>query len=123
MGDCGVCIGGDPEGYCEFSTIVIRKARKAHKCCECDKTISPGEKYEYAVMKFEGDLLHEKTCLVCAEIATAFYCNGRTFGGALWQDMEYSFESMTVGCLNRLTTGAAKAELQRRWNEWKGLSA
>jgi len=33
--------------------------------------------------------------------------------------MEYCFESMTTGCLKQLTTAAAKAELMRRWNDWK----
>ncbi len=32
---------------------------------------------------------------------------------------EYAFQEMTTGCLDRLTSAAAKAELMRRWNEWK----
>lgn len=118
-GDCEVCIGGEPEGYCEFIHIEDRKARKPHKCCECRKQILPGEKYEHARGKYEGDMWTADTCLICREIAEAFYCDGRRFGGELWDDMEYGFEAMTTGCLDRLTTAAAKAELVRRWNEWK----
>ena len=119
MSDCGVCIGGTPDEICEFMVVEDRKARKLHKCCECDKEILPGEKYEHVRGKCYGEMFTCKTCLVCREIANAFYCEGRMFGGELWEDMEYGYEVMTIGCLNRLTTAAAKAELQRRWQEWK----
>ena len=119
MSDCGVCIGSEPDGYCEFIVQEDRKARKPHKCCECDKVIQIGEKYEHARGKFEGEMWTADTCLICREIAETFYCNGRMFGGELWEDMEYCFDQMTTGCLARLTTVAAKAELQRRWQEWK----
>jgi len=119
MSDCGVCIGGEPEGYCEFFHVEVRKARKPHKCCECGKQILPGEKYEHVRGKHDGEMRTADTCLICREIAEAFYCDGRMFGGELWDAMEYGFEAMTTGCFNRLTTAAAKAELQRRWNGWK----
>lgn len=119
MSDCGVCIGAEPEGYCEFFVCETRKARKPHKCCECDKQIAIGERYEHARGKYEGDMWTSDTCFVCAEIAEAFYCNGRMFGGGLWDEMEYCFEAMTIGCFDRLKTAAAKQELQRRWSEWK----
>lgn len=124
MSDCGVCIGVEPDGTCDFIVQEIRKARKPHKCCECYKEIPIGERYEHARGKYEGEMWTAETCLVCAEIAEAFYCNGRMFGGELWQDMDECevFEGMTTGCLDRLTTAAAKAELMRRWQEWKGLT-
>jgi len=121
MSDCGVCLsGGDGDGYTEFCQVVIRKARKPHECSECEKRIEPGEKYEHATGKTEGDMWVFDTCLVCAEIADAFYCDGRLFGGMLWEEMhDTAFPVMTTGCLDRLKTAAAKAELLRRWNEWK----
>jgi hypothetical protein len=118
-GDCGVCIGGSIDEVCEFIHIQDRKARKPHKCCECGKEIVKGEKYEHARGKCEGEMWSSETCLVCREIAEAFYCDGRMFGGELWEEMEYAYEAMTTGCLDRLTTVAAKTELMRRWNEWK----
>lgn len=119
MSDCGVCLTGY-DGDSEFFRTEIRKARKPHICSECEKGIQPGEKYEHATGKSDGDLWAFDTCLVCAEIAETFYCEGRLFGGMLWEEMgEYAFEHMTTGCLDRLTTAAAKAELVRRWNEWK----
>ena len=119
MNDCNCCIGLEPEGYCEFSHVETRRARKPHKCCECHKEIAIGERYEHARDKFDGEMWTAETCLICAEIADAFYCNGRLYGGGLWDEMESCFESMTTGCLKQLTTAAAKAELMRRWNDWK----
>jgi len=121
MSDCGVCLSGwDGDSYNEFCDQKIRKARKPHTCSECKKPISPGERYEHAVGKSDGDMWAFDTCLACAEIAEAFYCDGRLFGGMLWEEMrETVFPHMTTGCLDRLFTAAAKAELLRRWNEWK----
>lgn len=121
MGDCGVCLTGfDVDcGETEFMRTEIRKARKPHTCSECGKIIAPGEKYEHATGKTDGDLWAYDTCLICAEIAEAFYCHGRWFGGMLWEGMHEVFGEMTTGCLDRLTTANAKAELMRRWREWK----
>lgn len=120
MSDCGVCLTGyDDCGDTEFIRTEIRKARKPHMCSECGKVIPVGEKYEHADGKTDGDFWGYDTCLICAEIADAFYCDGRWFGGMLWEGMEEVFGKLTTGCLERLTTAAAKAELMRRWNKWR----
>jgi len=118
MSDCGVCLTGY-DGDTDFCHTEIRKARKKHVCCECSKEILPGEQYERASGKSEGDFWDAETCMVCAEIAQAFYCDGRWFGGVLWEHMDEVLSEMTTGCLNRLKTARAKAELMKRWNEWK----
>lgn len=118
MGDCGICLSGF-DGSSEFCHTEIRKARKPHKCSECNKEIPVGGRYEHATGKTEGDLWAYDTCMICAEIAEAFYCGGRWFGGMLWESMYEVLPEMTTGCLSRLTTAAAKEELVRRWNEWK----
>jgi hypothetical protein len=41
----------------------------------------------------------------------------------LWPDMEEVFGKLTTSCFDKLQTPEAKAELRRRWMEWKGLSA
>ncbi len=120
MSDCGVCLTGAEDCSTDFLTTKIRIARKVHHCCECAKLIQKGDKYERSSGKTDGDLWTFATCLICMEIASTFYCNGRWFGGLLWEEMqEYAFQEMTTGCLDRLTSAAAKAELMRRWNEWK----
>ena len=45
------------------------KARKRHKCCECRKTIQPGEKYQLIEGLWDGDCWDRfKTCAECAEM-------------------------------------------------------
>jgi len=40
----------------------------------------------------------------------------------LWDYMqEDAFEHLTAACFNKLKTPQDKAELRRRWMEWKGL--
>lgn len=119
MSDCGVCLPGF-DAWVEFSNKEIRTARKEYECGECGCKIAPGQKHEYASGKCEGEMWSQRTCLICAEIGEAFYCKGRTFG-SLWEDMNEVIGSLTIGCLNRLKTPEAKAELQRRWMEHKEL--
>jgi hypothetical protein len=121
MSDCGVCLSGwDGDGHTEFCTQVKRKARKPHICSECKKQIAVGETYEHAAGKSEGEMWAFNTCLICSEIAETFYCEGRLFGGMLWEEMrEVAFPAFTTGYLDRLTTAAAKQEVTQRWNEWK----
>lgn len=81
----------------------LRKARKAHKCCECARTITPGQQYEYISGVWDGRGADFKTCLECVAIrakcragATAWYCEP-CFGGladeareqGLWYDSQH----------------------------------
>jgi len=122
MSDCGVCLSGY-EGSTDFFRQENRRARKSDTCSECGEPIAKGDEYQYASGKSEGDFWAYKTCLVCAEIRSAFSCNGEVYGGMLWEDMrDYVLPELTTGCFARLQTPQAKAELQRRWMEWKGIS-
>lgn len=42
-----------------------RKARKAHRCCECHGTIQPGESYFYQHGIWDGQPGAWKTCAEC----------------------------------------------------------
>ena len=122
MSDCNACIytGVDSCDGPEFESTSIVKARKNHSCCECAGVIVVGSQYERVVGKWDEDISVYKTCLPCAEIRQAFCCDGWVYG-QLWNDAiegEF-FEHMTTGCLEKLTTAAAKQFLIKRWNEWK----
>lgn len=102
------------------------------KCSECGCNVPSGAQIEQADWyDGDGDYDDEEqgitdrppifTCLVCAEIADAFYCEGRIYGGGLWDAMHEVMGELNTSCLNRLKTPAAKAELQRRWMKWKGI--
>jgi hypothetical protein len=123
MSDCNVCLIG-PEEFCEFFDESIRIARKPHRCSECGAAISVGAKYHSASGKSDGEFWRINTCLLCSEIRKAFSCDGEVLGGMLWEDMQENiFPRMSATCFDRLRTPEAKAELQSRWMEWKGLAA
>lgn len=121
MSDCGVCISGYGDGDCTGYRCVIVKAGKEWECSECGGKIMKKSRYELASWFNDGgeSFGNAKTCLVCAEIAEAFMCGGRWHGGILWDD--FPFDKITTVCFSRLQTPEAKAELQRRWMQWKGL--
>src|ERR1700722_6694306 len=124
MSDCGVCVYSDSDGEsCDFMHEEIRKARKPHTCCECRKTINIGERYEHVRFKFDGEVNNCDTCLICVEIAEAFYCDGRVLNEGLWENMSYVMAELTTSCFDKLTFPEAKSELRRRWMEWKGIPA
>jgi len=119
VSDCGVCVYWDDSVSVDFFHKRVRKAVKEHKCCECDKVIAKGERYEYASGKCEGEMWQAKTCLICAEIADAFSCDGRMYGGEFWSQFSELFGELNTSCFDKLTTVAAKTELQRRYIEWQ----
>jgi hypothetical protein len=122
MSDCGVCLSYIGGGECTGYRCVIVRAGQAWECSECGCNIPKKSLYELASGFNEGSHWQSKTCLICAEIAEAFYCNGRWHGSCLWDSLYDVSDKMTVACLNRLKTPQAKAELQRRWMQWKGLA-
>ena len=120
--NCDVCLSSDFDGPNEFERCTTPKARKEHKCEECRKVIAKGEVYERFTAKWDGAVTTTKTCLLCAEISTVFYCNGRVLGN-LWGDMaDYVFDRLTVNseCFLKLSA-AAKEKVLDRWRKWKGL--
>jgi hypothetical protein len=43
----------------------IRKARKAHECSMCGRTIEPGESYDWSSNVYDGDFYVWKQCAHC----------------------------------------------------------
>jgi hypothetical protein len=123
--DCGVCLSGYEDGCTTGYRCKVVRAGSDWKCSECSGAIKKGEKYELA-SGFNSDdgnsFWQTKTCLICAEIADAFYCNGR-WHGQLWESMEHVYDKLTTACFEKLKTVEAKAELRRRWMAWRGIPA
>jgi len=46
----------------------IVKARKVHRCCECDKDINPGQIYQVVRGLWDGRWSGYKTCMFCATV-------------------------------------------------------
>ena len=121
MQTCSVSFGMEADEMCAFWKTSIKTARKVHRCEECRKEIQPGEKYEALSYLFDGDFYYEKRCLICAEIRDAFLAEGSAYcTGEMWSEIhDYVFPEMTTSCFDRLKTPEAKAELRRKWLEWK----
>ena len=60
-----------------------RRARKNHKCDECDVVIHAAEIYEDVVMLCDGEWTQHKTCPACLEVRNAIFCNSWLYG-AVW---------------------------------------
>jgi hypothetical protein len=116
MSDCGVCLTFSGGGECTGYRRVIVHAGEQWECDECGCIISKRSLYELASGFNDGDHWQTKTCLICAEIAEAFYCNGR-WHGRLWDSMEDVITKLNTACFSRLQTPEAKTELRRRWME------
>lgn len=61
-------------------TVRIHKARKKHRCCECYRTINPGERYEYSTGCYDDCWFDHKTCLGCHRLRDAVCKRGYIYG-------------------------------------------
>lgn len=58
----------------------IIKARKLHKCCECQSNITIGQHYERVIGMCDGHWFSVATCLPCLAIRLRYSPNGWIFG-------------------------------------------
>lgn len=109
----------DQVAFCSTTDPV---ARKEHLCTECKDAILPGERYRRTAFKHEGTVATDRLCARCAEILPEF--EWHILGGDFWRHMEEQWDqgANVQGCINRLTTAAAKAHMLRRWQRWKGIA-
>lgn len=63
-----------------FSKTKIVKARKRHRCCECDEYIQPGKQYERTSGVWDGDFSTFATCLPCMRIRKQYCPHGWIYG-------------------------------------------
>ena len=101
MSGCA-CIIGDYDDCCEVELQnKMVKARKNHKCCECGRVIEKGEKYEYCVAVWDGDLRTFKTCHGCKIIRDELFCDGWAYG-EVWRDIWENIADIAVSCFSDL---------------------
>ena len=102
-----------------FDAVVVKRAKKEHRCDECGETILAGSAYERVSYRFEGEFAMERRCASCHETAGEF--GHHVFGGLLWMNFEEQWDqgSPLQACLNRLSSASAKAHMQRRWQAWQ----
>ena len=81
--DCSISISDDDQAdvYCSRDV----RARKQHRCVECQCIIQPGETYERTAMLYDGQWDTYRTCLGCRRLREAFCSHGWLFGGVAEQ--------------------------------------
>lgn len=91
------------ECYCEdfdrpsVVSTTIRKARKPHKCCECDKEIHKGQRYQFISGLWDGEWDSYKTCLPCASIRNQYCPHGAIFGNlvvVVFECLEFDYREV-----------------------------
>ncbi len=110
--------GGD---WPEFYNKRLVVARKQHKCCECGEDILPGQQYEVVVGKWDGEFSTYKTCSVCLELRTHFFCTW--VFGTLYEELIEELEEggFSLGHMDNLSPAAAAKidELMARLDEYE----
>ena len=89
------CLSEDADYLYECFSEGWVKARKEHKCCECDRPILNGEKYLKSPVVHERQWHPYHTCLGCARLIDAYSCGGRVFG-KLAQDIHDCFGTTII---------------------------
>ena len=73
--------------YCDDGDIAdcvrtkMVRARREHKCCECDRVIERGEEHEHVRGLWEGYWESYRTCLGCMRLRDDLCRRGYCFGG------------------------------------------
>lgn len=94
MNDACVCV--DSYDHADVYVAEMVKARKAHKCCECEDPIKPGDRYEYVRGLWDGYWSTFKTCQTCVAIRNDYF-NCGFLHGSMWEDLrEHFLETSTA---------------------------
>lgn len=72
------------------ATATTRRARKAHDCVECGKTIPAGALYEEYVGVLDGSWERYRTCARCVLVRDDYFRGGWVFGNVV-ADFEEAF--------------------------------
>jgi hypothetical protein len=92
------------ESYCEcdydgeapefYSEHMVERARKPHKCRECGGTIAIGERYKYAVGKWNGDVDYFCQCIDCLEMHDWAKISVPCFCSNVWGELHQRVNDM-----------------------------
>lgn len=96
-------------------------AASNHRCCECQRSIEPGEVYEHYKGMYDDKWYTYDTCSDCLSIRNVFFANGYYFGEVL----EYFYEfindnggQISEKCLSALTPRAREMACERIQEIW-----
>ena len=113
-----MCMADLADEFYTLARSMMRTARKAHKCFECNRTIEPGEQYEYMTGLYHDHWDTFRTCAHClaGRVFIERECHGWLYGAVLDDIIEHWEE-------NNLLRSWSLAKLT--WlarNRWRGRS-
>lgn len=117
--ECGCEIDLEGEGPSLF-TETKPVAKKEHTCCECGRTIMPGEKYTNESGMWFGKFQIYKTCSDCMSVRDEFFCS--FIYGEIWERIaeridedggEISFVKLAE------LTPRAREQFCQIWEDWQ----
>ncbi len=111
-----MCLIDNSDG-CEFLSQSRHRARVQHKCCECRRTIEPGESYERFFGKAEGDTFGGSVCRHCIAVREWLVkvCGGYLFEGVMEDLEEHIGEGFNPRWLNIAVSG-----MRKKWRDKDG---
>lgn len=119
--ECSCVIDMDIDGHAvKCLCDKWQKAKKQHRCCECYRTIQPGEKYKIEVNKYDDGLDSFKTCIDCMSVRSAMFCD--FLYGEIWEAVgeQIRDDGIPESCLARITKPAREkicAMIEEQWDE------
>jgi len=119
---CSCTIEIDINDSPELLSNHTQTARKLHKCTECGRVISIGEKYEKTTGLWSGVWDAFKTCVDCLSLRCVFFPhNGFVFGeirGDIHQNISDNQGDIPEDCISELTPAAREFvcdAIERTW--------
>lgn len=101
----------------DFNATSYPTARNAHRCDECRRAITPGERYSRTAAVWEGDFFTNVACLHCAvsrmivDYADDWYSEGYYSGLAEWLGDHW---------YDAVWSARLKVGLDRMWQRFDG---
>ncbi len=108
------------DGYSwDFRQSYSRKARKPHKCHECDSIIRPGERYVHNAGKWDhGDITTWSDCSACDAWGDAFAAEQRRVCGCSGWELGQLWDAIAEHGREHGWGGPSLEE--QRAAEWRG---
>lgn len=104
-----MCMFDDGDGAVEMIGQAWHVARQDHKCLECARVISRGERYYRERYKFDGSITNHKTCAHCM-VARGWLqdeCGGWLYRGVEEDIREHAHNGGYPMGVHRLAVGMA----------------
>lgn len=105
----------------DFMTTATPKARKAHRCPECEATIQPGERYARIAGSSDGDFFAAIQCLPCHAFGERFMASLELSSALNWDEKTYQFGGMLDEAAEHLGAFRAEDRDEQTWPQRRDI--